>query len=60
VIHIGNEKTKRTLCGKSVKRRWWVSDARHEGGVGPGKLLVSRQLHPEKTATCAACIAKIR
>lgn len=33
LVHIGNTKTLKTLCGKNVDRRYWVSitQQRHQG-----------------------------
>lgn len=55
-IHIGRTRTKRTRCGKSVGRRWWIEDAHRRSGVGPGNLRVYEDVKPTG-ATCPACLS---
>lgn len=54
-IHIGNEQTKTTLCGKAVVRRWWVSDVTEQHGRLAG-LMVYRVINPKDHATCPECL----
>ena len=53
MIHIGKRSTLRTLCGKSVKRRWWV-EAAHVVVGHIGRLGVWHAQKPEG-ADCRAC-----
>ena len=54
MIHLGNAKTKRTACGKPLKRRWWVPRShRITGRIGGlGVYLV---VDTRKEITCPEC-----
>ena len=54
MIHIGKRTTLTTLCGKPVKRRWWVEAAHvRVGTIGP--LTVGQRVEPEG-ADCKQCL----
>ena len=55
MIHIGDQKTKTTLCGKPVARRWWVDAPHYRYGIGPGNLRVFEFVRPVGS-TCKMCI----
>lgn len=53
MIHFGNTETKKTACGKSIVRRWWVQRITHETGR-LGNMIVYRKVIGE--ATCPQCV----
>lgn len=57
MIHFGSKTTKKTACGKTIARRWWVWRQYTEGGR-IGNLTVYRIVRGE--ANCPHCLAAVK
>ena len=53
-IHIGNRRTRKTRCGESIARRWWV-ESTHSQYETIGGLIIRKRVKPQGVS-CKQCL----